>query len=169
MSELRIEIEKEEVYREVKKLAAYNGKKQNDATGGQSYETMTITKAEEEMLDQFWESGASMLVDATKAFIVKIGNSLKTDTGEKDEDDKPIYATKEGLELECMMPSSWNTNLAGSTKDSAKEFMVSWIASKWFRIVKGEKEALEVADSDAKMLEYRRKLYWKDKPKLKTA
>lgn len=164
---LTIEIKKTDIYTEVKKLAAYNGKKQNEATGGQSYETMNITKAEEEMLDQFFASGASMLVDATKAFITKVDSVITTDTGNKDNDGQPIYESAPGLKMTCSMPNSWNAQLADSTEATAKEFMVSWVASKWMRIVKTERETLEVADSDAKMMEYRRKLYWKMKPTLK--
>lgn len=145
---MNITIKKSDIYTEVAKLAGYGGKKLTDATGDLSYDVMSITTAEEEMLDQFYEAGIDMLTDVLKPFIANISK----------ESDQVTFA--------CDMPDSWDEKLNDSTSGTANQWMTSYISSKWFRITKKEKEEAEAGDADLKMLELRRKIYWKRKPSL---
>ena len=147
MTEITIKLEKEAIYTEVKKLAAYSGKKQTDATDDVTYDVMHITKAEEEMLDQFYKESEGQLMDVLKPFVKNI--------------------TKAGIILD--MPTSWDINLKDTLQDTVNDVIKSLITAKWFRLNIAKNTELEKADANDKMVELRRKLYWKKKPTLKNS
>lgn len=143
--ETTITLDKTAIYTEVKKLAGYSGKKQTDATDDIMYEVMHITKEEEEMLDQFWHESVALLMDILKPFV------------------KDITSTNVRLE----MPKSWDINMEETLQSTVNDLLTSLIATKWFRLNNAKNTELEKVDADQKMLELRRKLYWKRKPTLK--
>lgn len=145
MTEITITLDKEAIYTEVKKLAAYSGKKQTDATDDVTYDVMHITKAEEEMLDQYWNEAKDTLMDVLKPFVKEI--------------------TAEGIMLE--MSASWDPNLAPTMQGTVDEAMKSLITEKWFRLNMAKNTELEKADANNKLVELRRKLYWKKRPTLR--
>lgn len=145
MKEIRITLDREAVYAEVRKLAAYSGKKQTDATDDTSYDVMHITKAEEEMLDPYWDEARDVLMDVLK----------------------PFYHREEDGAIVCMMPQNWDEALEGTVNRTVAQYMKSFVAGRWLRLTAKEKEEEVMADADAKMTELRRKLYWKKKPELR--
>lgn len=147
MKSLDIILNREAIYEDVRRLAGYSGKKTTDTQGDTAYEVMHITKEEEEVLHVFYKEAYATLMDVLKTFLVTEGESGH---------------------ILCSMPSSWDENLTESVKDTVHEYMVSFVVSKWYRIVKQDKESAELNDASLKMTELRKKLYWKRKPVLKT-
>lgn len=147
MKSLDILLNHEKILEDVRRLAAYSGKKITDAQGGSAYDVMHITKEEEDVLETFCTEAKATLMDVLKPFL-----------------DSDI--DKQG-HIRCLMPSNWDENLTGTVNDTVHEYMVSYVASKWYRIVNQGKEAAETADANIKMTELRRKLYWKRKPVLR--
>lgn len=148
MKSLDIILNRETIFEDVRRLAAYSGKKTTDTQGDTAYEVMHITKEEEEVLQVFYKEAYATLMDVLKPFLV----TERVPSGH----------------ILCSMPNSWDENLEGSVRDTVHEYMVSFVVSKWFRIVKQDKEAAEINDANAKMIELRKKLYWKRKPTLRT-
>lgn len=146
MTEITITLDKDTIYKEVKKLAAYSGKKQTDASDDVSYDVMHITKAEEEMLDQFWNEGKGQIMDILKPFVSEI--------------------TEDGVK--CNMPTSWDPMLSDTLQSTVNDVLTSLIAAKWFRLNSAKNTDPEKSDAEQKMIELRRKLYWKRKPTLKS-
>lgn len=169
---LIIIIRKAEIYEEVGKLMAYAGKKQTDATGDTSYDVMHITKAEEEMLDQFFDSAVNELEDTLKTYLEHTRPDALTiiqgKADDEEDEDEPESAAKEpGVTMVCRMPDSWDVELRASTVKTAKEWLASYVASKWLRLTKPDREAAEAGEADNKMSELKRKLYWRRRPQMK--
>ena len=142
MIEIIITLDKEAIYTEVKKLAAYSGKKQTDATDDVTYDVLHITKAEEEMLDQFYNEAEGVIMDVLKPFVKDI--------------------TADGVK--CKMPTIWDPILKGTMQSTVNDVMKSLIAAKWFRINQAKNTEQVYDDANQKLMELKRELYWRKRP-----
>ena len=71
MRDIRISINRDEVYEEVAKTTAYIGGKSLDANGKSLYDQVFVTDADREMLEGYWNAAindVSVALDSILAF-----------------------------------------------------------------------------------------------------
>ena len=144
MENVTIEIDKSDVLEEVKRMTSYAGSKMGD--DGKSFERISTTDHDAEMLGQFMTDACEGITEALKRFIISVVNS----------DDGNFVL---GLELS----GSYDTNLTDSLTSNLKGYMKNCVVSKWYKLTNKneageyEKEALVQLNEALSKLFYRKK------------
>jgi len=141
-------VDKEDVLKEVRRLTHYVGSRK---VGGDdsTFERISTTESDHEMLDQFWNAACSAATDQLKHFAMSVNN---------DKDGNESY------EVVMEMPSQYDTTLNESIEDSLTNFFINLIASKWCKIADQEDEAKYAADALGYMADVDKKMYYRKRP-----
>ena len=122
MRDIRISINKDEVYEEVAKTTAYIGGKNLDANGKSLYDQVFVTDADRDMLEGYWNaaiSDVSVALDSILAF-------ENSDSGEEE---------TFGLRVSNLFKES----LTKTLKSSIFSYVVNKIVTGWCSVVAPDK------------------------------
>lgn len=151
MQEIKLEINKADVYEEVAKTTAYIGGKTVDANGKNLYDQVFVTNEDKKMIDRFWIEAAGIATNAAKRFITSVSDVSVNDSA--------------NYVLNLFMSDRYDHNLTGSISSSMFSFFVSYIIAKWCEIVSKD-SAKEYSDNAVAMLAgVKEKLFYKSRPK----
>lgn len=106
-------IDKSKVYDEVAMLTAYVGVKKTDDV---SYDIVSTTEENQEMLERFWKESIETLTNALKRFNVTSNESGDIRT------------------IQLQLSDSYNTLLTSTIQEGLESYLINNIASKWFEI-----------------------------------
>lgn len=106
-------IDKSKVYDDVAKLTAYVGAKKTDDV---SYDIVSTTEENEEMLERFWKESIETLTNALKRFNITSNESGNICT------------------IQLQLSDSYNTLLTNTIQEGLESYLINNIASKWFKI-----------------------------------
>ena len=135
---LSITISKSRVIDEAQKASAYIGKKLTNEKDPGAYERIAALDADREQLDIYWMEACN---DAT----LGMGHWLIAVT---DQMLGHHYDHTRDYHVELSLPSNWNTNLAGPTKEAVMSYLVNSVAAAWF-LTTGEGNAYAQAAAKA--------------------
>lgn len=122
MRDIRISINKDEVYEEVAKTTAYIGGKTFDANGKSLYDQVFVTDADRDMLEGYWNAAindVSVALDSVLAF-------ENSDSGEEE---------TFGLRVSNLFKES----LTKTLKSSIISYVVNKIVAGWCSVVAPDK------------------------------
>lgn len=136
-------VDKGKVYEEVAKTTHYTGKKTEE---GQSFERISTTKHDDEMLERFWSESKDMVC-----------NSLKKQLSYETEADGCYDITLE-------LSGSFDEALSDSMERSLFSFFVMNITAKWYTLANKEEAAGYAEEAATYMDDVKRKAYYKKKP-----
>lgn len=123
MQEIKLKINKVDVYEEVAKTTAYIGGKTLDNNGKTMYDQVFVTDADREMLERFWQG-------AIDGLSVVLGSVLMGTTV----DDETAL-------LRLKMTDNFPMVLEGSLKSTAIDYVENQILAEWCAVsAKGEVE-----------------------------
>ncbi|MBR4040825.1 MAG: hypothetical protein IKJ09_00725 [Bacteroidaceae bacterium] len=155
MQDVRIDINKTNVYNEVSKTSAYIGSKLMHVDAG-SYSRLFVTDEDYLMLERFWCEACNVVTDLLKPFIVDVNGT---------------HAMSNSLQIgdnyivTLLLPDNYDNTLTSSIENSLHNFFVSAIIGKWFRLAANKEESETYLTEAGKMLEnVRRMLYHRRKP-----
>lgn len=140
---------KNDVLTEVMRLTAYVGQRKVGDEG--SYERISVTDSDKAMLEQYWIAACSAATEQLMHYARSIENDI--------EGDDPCY------EVVMEQSSLYDVHLNESIEDSLKNFFISLIAGKWFRITSPDDEAKYAADAIGYMKDVENKLYNRKRPR----
>lgn len=106
-------IDKSKVYDEVAMLTAYVGAKKTDDV---SYDIVSTTEENQEMLERFWKENIETLTNVLKRFNVTSNESGNICT------------------IQLQLSDSYNTLLTNTIQKGLESYLINNIASKWFTI-----------------------------------
>ena len=136
-------VDKNKVYEEVAKTTHYTGKKTEE---GQSFERISTTEQDYEMLERFWSESKDT---ACNSMMKKLLSETEADGR---------YAIT--LELS----GSFDEALADSMERSLFSFFVMNITAKWYTLANKEEAAGYAQEAATYMDDVKRKAYYKKKP-----
>lgn len=122
MRDIRISINKDEVYEEVAKTTAYIGGKSLDANGKSLYDQVFVTDADREMLEGYWNAAigdVSVTLDSVLAF-------ENSDSGEEE---------TFGLRVSNLFKES----LVKTLETTAISYVVNKVVAEWCSVVAPDK------------------------------
>lgn len=123
MQEIKLRINKTEVYEEVAKTSAYLGAKTVDKNGKNIFDQVFVTDADKEMLERSW-NGAKDNVSYV------LGNNLKLSVEEDDE-----------WLLNLGMTDNFPRQFVSSLESTIKDYVVNYVIAGWCEVAdKGEVE-----------------------------
>lgn len=136
---LTLHIDKEDVYKEVERLAGYTARNETMLKDAEDnvFRRMAVTKAQRELLDERFESGCAAITEQ----LLTVGAC----TSEISEGD--------AYEAEVEMPYNWNNACEADVVNAAKWYLTGYVMALWMRIC-GRKDDEEKYgnDADEKML-----------------
>ncbi|MBE6299810.1 MAG: hypothetical protein E7083_05670 [Bacteroidales bacterium] len=142
---IEIEINKNDVYEEVKKTSWYVGVK----IGDNSYKIISINEEDRIMLDRFFEESKNTLINRLIRVFYK----------ENVSEDNNVYT------IHLILSDAFNKNLLQSIQSSLFSFYVMSIISKWFAIT-NKPESGEYATNAVALLEdVAKKVRYKIRPR----
>lgn len=145
--DISININREDVYREVAQTTSYTGAKMTDDP--EAYERIFTTDEDKKQLERFWN-------EAIAAVCEELKRNLED---EEYEDATSIW------NLRLNVSSAFDSALLPSINKELFSYLVLSIASKWY-VFTNKKEASDYADGAAAILEsIHRKVCFKKKPK----
>lgn len=123
MQEIKLEINKGDVYEEVAKSTAYIGSKTFDDSGKNRFEQVFVTDADRVMLERFWQGAISSLQPV-------FGGILRE-----------ITASEEGILFVLKVTDNYPMVFEDSLKSSTIEYIENKILAEWCAVsAKGETE-----------------------------
>lgn len=123
MQEIKLEINKGDVYEEVAKSTAYIGSKTFDDSGKNRFEQVFVTDADRVMLERFWQGAISSLQPV-------FGGILRD-----------ITASEEGILFVLKVTDNYPMVFEDSLKSSTIEYIENKILTEWCAVsAKGETE-----------------------------
>ena len=131
MQEIKLDIDKTDLYNEVAKTTAYIGGKNVDANGNNLYKQVFVTNADREMLQRSW----SEAVDNVNTVL---GNVLKQSVDE-DED----------WCIDLVMPNNFPKEMTQTLQSTITNYAVSKMVADWCAIVDKEEVETYVNQSGA--------------------
>lgn len=151
MANLTIAITKNDVLKEVAKTTAYIGGKSVDNSGKSLYDQVFVTDTDKAMLERFFLESTGTLRNLLKRF------------------DISETASSEGnISWVLSMPSSYDTKLNTSIKNSCVSFLVNSIIAKWCEITVNEKTKEYQENALALLEDIKDKVFYKKKPSRKS-
>lgn len=134
MQEIKLEINKTDVYEEVAKTTAYIGGKTVDANGKSMYAQVFVTDVDNEMLERFWKG-------ALDSLSCILGSILRL-APEEDDGDVCLYLG---------MTDNFPMALEGSLKSTAIEYVENKIIGEWCAVT-AKSEAEQYANQAGALL-----------------
>lgn len=145
MTEITINISKEEVYEEVAQTTSYTGAKM-EGGDDKTYDRIFTTDSDRSQLERFWDESCVAVCETLKEFIQEERNA------------------KEGFTIFLGLSSAFEPSLEAAIKKEMFSFFVTNIVCKWY-VFTNKKEAADFSASAASMLEgVKRKAYHRRKP-----
>lgn len=139
---MKIEINKDTTYTEVKKIAEYVAAKTNN------YELIRLINEDNELLNSFWEESISTILDLFKSFIATRDTTVNFIVTLQDND--------------CT-----NTQVQASMVDTLKIYLSNFIVAKWLAVVSLKEAEAYVNTAKMQMQTIKRMLYHREPPKRK--
>lgn len=154
MKEVRITVNKAQVYDEVAKTTSYAGLKAMTNEDTASYGRMFTTDEDRMMLERFWNETCDMVTDTLKPFLSSV-SEVRISHG---------VELARNYEITLQMGNSYDERLTESINNSVYSYFVQSITGKWFGF--GDKEEVEpyLKGAAAFLTEALQKLYYKKKP-----
>lgn len=147
MINITLKVLKTDVFEEVAKTTAYEGKKAIGDT--EAYERIFATEEDQGMLQRFWDEAASAITESLKRFVINVDDN---------DDGAPAYVVNLGLS------SSYDTALTPSVGKSLFSYFVNAIVSKWNNFVKSDGVERYESEANANMTDIMAKLFYKKRP-----
>ena len=147
MRDIRISINKDEVYEEVAKTTAYIGGKNLDANGKSLYDQVFVTDADREMLEGYWNASigdVSVALDSVLAY----QNSY---SGEEE---------TFGLRVSNL----FNESLVKTLETTAFRYVVNKVVAEWCLVVSKDKAEDYLSKANALLVKMDAILYIRKRP-----
>lgn len=147
MRDIRISINKDEVYEEVAKTTAYIGGKSLDANGKSLYDQMFVTDADRDMLEGYWNAAindVSVALDSVLAF-------ENSDSGEEE---------TFGLRVSNL----FNESLVKTLETTAFSYVVNKVVAEWCLVVSKDKAEDYLSKANALLVKMDAILYMRKRP-----
>lgn len=147
MRDIRISINRDEVYEEVAKTTAYIGGKNLDANGKSLYDQVFVTDADREMLEGYWNAAiddVSVALDSVLAF-------------------ENSYSGKEetfGLRVSNLFKES----LVKTLETTAISYVVNKVVAEWCLVVSKDKAEDYLSKANALLVKMDAILYMRKRP-----
>ena len=145
MRDIRISINKDEVYEEVAKTTAYIGGKNLDANGKSLYDQVFVTDADREMLEGYW-----------KATINDVSVALYNVHAFENSDEEETY----GLRVSNLFKES----LVKTLETTAFSYVVNKIVAEWCLVVSKDKAEDYLSKANALLVKMDAILYIRKRP-----
>ncbi|MDY5632528.1 MAG: hypothetical protein SPF56_08585 [Bacteroidaceae bacterium] len=153
MNTIKLRVNKANVYDEVAKTTSYAGAKtQNDT---EAYSRIFTTDADRLMLERFWVEACNSSTEEFKRFVVSVNEQPRSHGVELGRDYEVV------LEISSM----FDVNLAGSMETSLFSYFVNTIVAKWLKFINKDDAGSYAAEAMSSILDVRRKLYYRKKPR----
>lgn len=143
MTVIGLTLNKEDVYKEVKKTTNYTGAKMNDAG---AWSRISTTEADNEMLERFWQESKSIVC-----------NKLKRVLSEENE-------ISGEWKIELNLSKSYDDTLTESIEHSLFSFFVMNITAKWYTFSNKDESTGYATEAATYIEDIMRKAYFKKKP-----
>lgn len=147
------EVNKANVYDEVAKTTSYIGVKMKEDAN--AYGRFFTTDEDRIMLERFWVETCNAVTDEFKPFVINVSNQPQSHGLELDRNYK--------IELE--LSNNFDETLQGGIETSLYSFFVNSIIAKWCKFTNKDESASYVSDAAAAMIDVRKKVYYRMKPK----
>ena len=147
MRDIRISINKDEVYEEVAKTTAYIGGKNLDANGKSLYDQMFVTDADRDMLEGYWNAAindVSVALDSVLAY-------QNSDSGEEE---------TFGLRVSNLFKES----LVKTLETTAFSYVVNKVVAEWCLVVSKDKAEDYLSKANALLVKMDAILYMRKRP-----
>lgn len=147
MRDIRISINRDEVYEEVAKTTAYIGGKSLDANGKSLYDQVFVTDADKEMLEGYWNASigdVSVALDSVLAF-------ENSDSGEEE---------TFGLRVSNL----FNESLVKTLETTAFSYVVNKVVAEWCLVVSKDKAEDYLSKANALLVKMDAILYMRKRP-----
>ena len=145
MRDIRISINKDEVYEEVAKTTAYIGGKNLDANGKSLYDQVFVTDADREMLEGYWN-----------AAIGDVSVALYSVLAFENSDEEETF----GLRVSNLFKES----LVKTLETTAFSYVVNKIVAEWCLVVSKDKAEDYLSKANALLVKMDAILYMRKRP-----
>ena len=145
MRDIRISINKDEVYEEVAKTTAYIGGKNLDANGKSLYDQVFVTDADREMLEGYWN-----------ASIGDVSVALYSVLAFENSDEEETF----GLRVSNLFKES----LVKTLETTAFSYVVNKIVAEWCLVVSKDKAEDYLSKANALLVKMDAILYMRKRP-----
>lgn len=143
MQDVSLNVTKSDVFLEVAKTTAYEGKKDKD--DAKAYERVSTTDSDQTMLDRFFDEAATIATDTLKRFIKTVAND-------------------KGYSVTLSLSSAYDTNLNAALQKGLFSFFVNTIIAKWDKLAnKGNVDSYE-DEANAALLDIQAKIFYRKPP-----
>lgn len=153
MIEIKLTVNKMDVYNEVAKTTSYTGAKMEGDE--KAYDRIFTTDDDRLMLERFWNEASNAATEQFKPFIQSV--SAHSDGRAVD--------FEKNYEVELGLSNSFDATLKDSIETSLFSFFVSFITCRWFKIANKKESGEYGNDADGMLDDVMRKIYFKKKPK----
>lgn len=144
---ITIQITKSDVMDEVARTAAYMGARKSEGSDG-SYDRVSITDGDREMLERYWNEANGLLAGLFKRFM---------------ECEQPTSDNGDHIYKLCMS-SRYNDNLTSEIRANSNSFVVNYLVGHWCEQI-GKGDWKNYIDNATSLLEdVKGKLFYKRKP-----
>lgn len=145
MPTINIRIDREEVWEEVAKTAAYTGDKLGDADEG-AYSRIMLTDEDRESLERFWEEVAATADDRLRDVI------------------ESPRSTRGDYDVDVRTSVNYDPTLNLGVKGALTAYFTAAVTARWFKLCNKDEAADYMAYAEAMMQEARRMLYSRRAP-----
>lgn len=150
MTNINLNIKKDDVYNEVAKTTSYTGAKMLGANkDDEIYDRIFTTDADREMLDRFWAEACNAATEVFKPFLMSID-------------------VKDGYSATLEMSSAFDTNLVNGIQSSVLCFLATSIVGKWYQFTNKEESGIYAKEAANILEDVKRKIYFRKRPRRKT-
>lgn len=153
MIDVKLTVNKANVYNEVAKTTSYTGAKM---VGDENAYRRIFAKDDDRlMLERFWTEACSAATEEFKPFITEVS----ANNNRRDVDLTDDYV------VDMELSSAFDENLTGSIEQSLFSFFVLFIVSRWYKFTNKNEAASFAEDAAGMMEDVKRKIYYRKKPK----
>lgn len=148
MRDIRISINKDEVYEEVAKTTAYIGGKNLDANGKSLYDQVFVTDADREMLEGYWNAAigdVSVALDSVLAY-------------------QNSYSGEEEETFGLRVSNLFNESLVKTLETTAFSYVVNKVVAEWCLVVSKDKAEDYLSKANALLVKMDAILYMRKRP-----
>ena len=152
MKNVVLEVNKIAVYENVAEASAYVGSKSDN---DKDFDKVSSVDEDRALFEGFWVEASDVATNVFRPFLESVSGNT-SDNG---------LHTSENYSVTLNAPDNFDDNVTESMKTSLFSYFAAYIKSKWFAVVKEDKEKEYAATANLMLEDVKQKMYNRKKPK----
>lgn len=155
MEQVKLTVRKAYVFDEVRKASEYIGKKLVTPQDPDAYARLSLTDADNLMLERLWQEGCQMGIQSLKRYLSSV-NDFVTKGNTSD--------LSKNLEVTLDMPDNFDVNLVPGIESSLSSYIVTTMLAKWCLVANRPDAQAYMELSNVSLQDINKKLFKRNRP-----